>query len=771
MSKVTLTRLSSLVNATSAINGILTQIESAFDNTLSRNGAAPNTMAASLDMNSNRIINLPDPGSTAEPVTLGYLTTHFAGGGGGGGGGGGTTTSPAGDTANTVAAFQLTTFDALIKSARILGYSTVGVGPFTVKRVNAEPTHLWKFRSLDRVKADGTTDATNGGWWEGVPDGNKIYYESFGAVGDNTTDCSPAWTMAHSYCVAKVPPGISYTSLELHCGPGVFRHSQTCAITQAMCVYGAAGGMGGTSSSTRFNFDYGRHGFTLFPSSSAGSVISHLNITCNNAVNTAPWDIRDMYFGIVAVYRCIVENCFFSNWHGGLFITSNYDVYAGNVDNWVVRDCSFFYNAYYGCRIYGYNGNQGQMYGCTFLGNAGVGLIEDSMLGNQYFGVHTEGNAFPTSASVAWNLTPYVIHGTNYYVIQHQDPLQTSEPVPNLTNAQTHVPGTDATWYLLGAAATFFASEATTPLWGRVLYNGVVYDVVPGQEANMWTSQPDTHPAVWASAGAPTPGHQYITWLLNHKPYIYGGGFANRSTLGRSVFDGCYLEDGQMAYDIGTGYWVQPVASLNFTSNSQVASISTRPGLSASRSGLYLTGAVFSNWLTAANKVQSVAYNYNENVLGWQTTDDGSANELWALSRDHINHNWSFNVTGTTVLAFTTAQNPTYGAGAVYIPKLVHASVYGSIATTGGNYTVADGDEDIIFSNAGASSTITLPSATPGGRTLWLKTVQNQAVVSASANVVPINGGAAGTAILAATAGKWAKLKSDGSNWVVMAAN
>jgi hypothetical protein len=49
------------------------------------------------------------------------------------------------------------------------------------------------------------------------------------------------------------------------------------------------------------------------------------------------------------------------------------------------------------------------------------------------------------------------------------------------------------------------------------------------------------------------------------------------------------------------------------------------------------------------------------------------------------------------------------------------------------------------------------------GRELFIRTIQNQAAVSASSDVVPLAGGAAGTAILAATAGKWARLKSDGS--------
>ena len=55
------------------------------------------------------------------------------------------------------------------------------------------------------------------------------------------------------------------------------------------------------------------------------------------------------------------------------------------------------------------------------------------------------------------------------------------------------------------------------------------------------------------------------------------------------------------------------------------------------------------------------------------------------------------------------------------------------------------------------------------GREIYIKTIQAQTVVSASSNVVPLAGGAAATAILAATAGKWALLVSNGTNWEVMA--
>lgn len=87
------------------------------------------------------------------------------------------------------------------------------------------------------------------------------------------------------------------------------------------------------------------------------------------------------------------------------------------------------------------------------------------------------------------------------------------------------------------------------------------------------------------------------------------------------------------------------------------------------------------------------------------------------------------------------------------------------------SYTVIDSDQSIVFNGAG-TVTITLPSAaTYVGREIIIKVESAFAVNSASANVIPLVGGAASATILAATAGKFAFLKSDGTNWTIMMAN
>jgi hypothetical protein len=85
------------------------------------------------------------------------------------------------------------------------------------------------------------------------------------------------------------------------------------------------------------------------------------------------------------------------------------------------------------------------------------------------------------------------------------------------------------------------------------------------------------------------------------------------------------------------------------------------------------------------------------------------------------------------------------------------------------NFTVA-ATENFIVCNGAASITVTLPAASTNiGRVLVIKTIAAQTVVSAASNVLPVTSATAGTAILAGTAGAWAMLVSNGTNWVIMA--
>lgn len=79
MAKITLNDVADLTSFTTAvavINANSVAIETAMENTLSRDGTQPNTMSADLDMNSNRILNLPAPASVGEPARLVDVVTN-----------------------------------------------------------------------------------------------------------------------------------------------------------------------------------------------------------------------------------------------------------------------------------------------------------------------------------------------------------------------------------------------------------------------------------------------------------------------------------------------------------------------------------------------------------------------------------------------------------------------------------------------------------------------------------------------------------------------
>ena len=84
------------------------------------------------------------------------------------------------------------------------------------------------------------------------------------------------------------------------------------------------------------------------------------------------------------------------------------------------------------------------------------------------------------------------------------------------------------------------------------------------------------------------------------------------------------------------------------------------------------------------------------------------------------------------------------------------------------DFTVAATDVWLINNKTGSTCTVTLPTASSWtGRVLRFQNYQVQTVVSASSNVVPLTGGAAGTSILLASSGDSATLVSDGTNWLM----
>lgn len=133
---------------------------------------------------------------------------------------------------------------------------------------------------------------------------------------------------------------------------------------------------------------------------------------------------------------------------------------------------------------------------------------------------------------------------------------------------------------------------------------------------------------------------------------------------------------------------------------------------------------------------------------------------------------------GTTWGFYAAGTANNYFGGNVGISRTptTNLDVNGSIAfrapslTNAATYTVATTDVSLRFTTT--ACTVTLPAAASfTGRVLYLNNVTAIAVTSASSNVIPLGSNTAGTAILAATAGKFAMIQSDGTNWITMMAN
>jgi hypothetical protein len=208
---------------------------------------------------------------------------------------------------------------------------------------------------------------------------------------------------------------------------------------------------------------------------------------------------------------------------------------------------------------------------------------------------------------------------------------------------------------------------------------------------------------------------------------------------------------GDARFEITTG------ASVVFQSFDRVASAYKSLSLDASTINFRPAGATVLNVSTGA---VTVTGNVNPNANdGGSLGISGTAwSDLFLASGGVINFN-AGNVTLTHSADLLTSNKQ------VNVPVLGR----GAPVTKTADFTVAATESWLINNKSGSTCVVTLPAAASfTGREIMIKNIQAQLVNSASSNVVPLAGGAAGTAILSATAGAWATLVSDGTNWIIM---
>lgn len=128
---------------------------------------------------------------------------------------------------------------------------------------------------------------------------------------------------------------------------------------------------------------------------------------------------------------------------------------------------------------------------------------------------------------------------------------------------------------------------------------------------------------------------------------------------------------------------------------------------------------------------------------------------------------------GSNTAAGTTLTVSAVAAGVIYVGQTLYSPMISGEAVTVTAFGTGTGGVGTYTVNTSQwRAALRLVSPAPSsGRTLFLRNIAAFAVNSATANVVPRVGGAAGTAILPATAGAWCTLVYEGPNWQIMASS
>lgn len=153
----------------------------------------------------------------------------------------------------------------------------------------------------------------------------------------------------------------------------------------------------------------------------------------------------------------------------------------------------------------------------------------------------------------------------------------------------------------------------------------------------------------------------------------------------------------------------------------------------------------------------SATYLATNTVISNNDIDCGSGGLYGIVSGEYTG------MAGTNVAKNNTIRNASTGNYLDTNNDLIIDGGYRAVGTT--TFTIVDNIDYYVFA-VGAGCTVTFPSPVYNrGRSITLLTQEAGAIISASSNITPRIGGSAGTAILPATDGAWAIVRSNGAQW------
>lgn len=222
---------------------------------------------------------------------------------------------------------------------------------------------------------------------------------------------------------------------------------------------------------------------------------------------------------------------------------------------------------------------------------------------------------------------------------------------------------------------------------------------------------------------------------------------------------------------LGVGWDSTPNILGRFVGDNGSFSRVAMRGYSGDANGSSIRVTKFRGTTTAPQVPQSGDSLGKFEFAGYATTSaDGLAGAYWEGVTTEM---WGATAHGTKSLLYVTPNTTITPVVAITVGQDKSVALTGSLSLTApvtktADFTVGAADVWLINNKAGSTCTVTLPAAASWtGRILKIQNYQAYTVVSASSNVVPRVGGAAGSDILAAVAGDTCTLVSDGSNWIM----
>jgi len=274
--------------------------------------------------------------------------------------------------------------------------------------------------------------------------------------------------------------------------------------------------------------------------------------------------------------------------------------------------------------------------------------------------------------------------------------------------------------------------------------------------------------SAFLDANTGRPSQEWMLWLMNPSVISISTSSAISVTSGGTGLT-TIPTNGQLLIGNGTGYTLNTLgfgAGISVTNGSGTISIANTGVLSFSAGTTGLTpSSATTGAVTLAGTL--IAVNGGTGFSSYAVGDLLYANTTTTLAK------LPDVATGNALISGGVGVAPSWGKIGLttHVSGILPIANGGTISapvTNTADFSVAVTDLWLINNKSGSTCTVTLPSASSySGRILHFQNYQVQALVSASSNVVPIAGGAAGTSILVASSGDQATLVSDGTNWLM----